>query len=58
MEHPDQDSPVSMWAWSLEQRLSYAMSRMEKCMEKYPRLAELWLAEVNTLEQKILEKKA
>lgn len=48
---------VSIWSWSLERRLEYATERFEKTAEKYPRIAEAWLAEIESIERKIKQQK-
>lgn len=53
MLHPDSDEPVSCWAWSLEQRLAYAYARIEKTMDRYPEIAQVWLTNVQQLEKQI-----
>ena len=44
--------------WSLRERLDYAMGRIEKTMDQYPGIAELWLREVNTLQARIAAQEA
>ena len=57
MLHPDTDQPVSSWAWSLEKRLEYAYARVEKTMERYPQIAQVWLTHIQQLEKQISAEK-
>ena len=41
------------WEWSLQERLDYAMGRIEKTMDLNPGIAEIWLREVNTLRARL-----
>ena len=42
-------SDVGAFAWSLDRRYEYALARMEKTMDLYPKIAEVWLKEANRL---------